>query len=228
MEGSGSGYHTSGLINRVYQLTVVLQSETIKMAINASGRILVAYAATLMVASNLLLSPSNAFAFSPVATKNIIISSRCRLPMRQPLGSLSHKNNYNLISSKLNAREDDEEITMGSSALLGISGLLASTIVLYSESVLFNTGCGLPAGPFGLVGAIEGISYLGVVGLIGFSLYTKIKTGSGLPAGPGGILGAAEGVAYLAALAGILVLISQVTNYGYIPNAVPMEGGMCK
>lgn len=51
--------------------------------------------------------------------------------------------------------------------------------------------------------------------------------GKGLPEGPGKILGAAEGLAYVAVLAGIFVLFSPVTNYGYIPNAVPMEGGMC-
>ena len=54
-----------------------------------------------------------------------------------------------------------------------------------------------------------------------------ILQGKGLPAGPGGILGAAEGLSYLALLAGLLVLFAQVTNYGYIPNAVPVEGGMC-
>ena len=100
--------------------------------------------------------------------------------------------------------------------------------MLYSESVLFRTGCGLPTGPFGMVGATEGISYLGVVVLVGFSLFTKIRTGSGLPSGQSGILGGAEGLAYLALLAGVLVLIAQLTNYGYIPNAVPMEGGMCQ
>ena len=42
-------------------------------------------------------------------------------------------------------------------------------------------------------------------------LYEK---GSGLPAGPGGILGAGEGLAYLAVLAGFLVLVAQVTNFG--------------
>jgi len=99
--------------------------------------------------------------------------------------------------------------------------------MIYSESVLFQTGCGLPAGPAGLVGAAEGVSYLGVVGLVGFSLFTKITTGSGLPPGPRGVLGLAEGLSYLAVLAGIFVLIAQVTNFGYIPNAVPMEGGMC-
>ena len=51
--------------------------------------------------------------------------------------------------------------------------------------------------------------------------------GNGLPSGPGGILGAAEGLSYLALFAGFVVLIAQVNNYGFIPNAVPMEGGMC-
>ena len=100
--------------------------------------------------------------------------------------------------------------------------------MLYSESVLFRTGCGLPAGPYGLIGAVEGVSYLGTTLLVGYSIYTKIKSGSGLPAGPYGVLGAAEGLAYAALLAGLVVLISQVVNYGYIPNAVPMEGGMCQ
>ncbi|KAL3761541.1 hypothetical protein ACHAW5_003089 [Stephanodiscus triporus] len=115
----------------------------------------------------------------------------------------------------------------GATAALGLAGILASATMMYSESALFRTGCGLPAGPFGLVGAAEGVSYLGVVCLVRFSLFTKIRTGTGLPPGPGGILGAAEGLSYLAVLAGIVVLVAQVTNYGYIPNAVPMEGGMC-
>jgi len=101
-------------------------------------------------------------------------------------------------------------------------------VTLYSEYTLKTTGCGLPAGPGGLVGASEGLSYLGVVGISGYSLYTKIKTGSGLPAGPFGVLGAAEGLSFLAIVAGLVVLGFQILDYGYIPNAVPMEGGMCK
>jgi hypothetical protein len=112
--------------------------------------------------------------------------------------------------------------------VLAIAGIGASSIMLYSESVLFQTGCGLPAGPYGLVGAIEGVSYLGTAALLAYSLYTKFQSGKGLPKGPGGALGAAEGLAYIAIFAGFWVLISQVVNYGYIPNAVPMKGGMCQ
>ena len=86
----------------------------------------------------------------------------------------------------------------------------------------------MPAGPFGLVGAVEGVSYLAIVGIIGASVTTKVKTGTGLPAGPYGLLGAAEGLAYLAAVAGLAVLGFQLAEYGYLPNAVPMEGGMCQ
>lgn len=46
--------------------------------------------------------------------------------------------------------------------------------MLWSEYTLKTTGCGLPAGPGGLLGALEGISYLFVVGLVGFSVYTKV------------------------------------------------------
>jgi len=141
----------------------------------------------------------------------------------------------NNVPTKLHAEDPDSNdgadpsisLSDSESALLGVAGIVASGIMIFSESVLFRTGCGLPAGPLGLVGAAEGVSYLGAAGLVGFSIYTKVRTGTGLPAGPGGILGAAEGLSYLALLAGFCVLIAQVTNYGYIPNAVPMEGGMC-
>jgi hypothetical protein len=49
--------------------------------------------------------------------------------------------------------------------------------------------------------AAEGISYLGVYGLVAWSVYTKVSTGSGLPAGPSGLLGAVEGFSYLTVLA---------------------------
>lgn len=109
----------------------------------------------------------------------------------------------------------------------GVLGSAASCVVLWSEFTLKTTGCGLPAGPFGALGALEGISYLTIIGIIGASLSTKLKTGKGLPSGPGGLLGAAEGLSYLAAAVGIVVLGLQINDYGYVPNAVPIEGGKC-
>lgn len=60
--------------------------------------------------------------------------------------------------------------------ILGAVGTIGAVITLYSESVLKSTGCGLPAGPLGLVGLAEGLSYLSVVGIGAFSLYRKVKT----------------------------------------------------
>ena len=56
---------------------------------------------------------------------------------------------------------------------------------------------------------------------------TLCRPSQGLPNGPFGLLGAAEGVCYLAILAGLVVLGFQITDYGYIPNAIPVEGGKC-
>ena len=60
------------------------------------------------------------------------------------------------------------------------------------------------------------------------ALTKKVRTGSGLPAGPYGLLGAAEGLAYIAIVAGLVVLGFQFSDYGYLPNAVPVQGGVCK
>jgi hypothetical protein len=111
--------------------------------------------------------------------------------------------------------------------VLGAVGSVASLVTLYSEYTLKMTGCGLPAGPAGLLGLTEGLSYVSVVGIAAFSAYTKLKQGRGLPAGPGGLLGAAEGLSFVAIAVGLVVLGFQVVDYNYIPNAVPMEGGMC-
>ncbi|GAX86532.1 hypothetical protein CEUSTIGMA_g13939.t1 [Chlamydomonas eustigma] len=116
--------------------------------------------------------------------------------------------------------------TNSTEVLTGVSGV-AVPVMLFSEFTLKTTGCGLPSGPLGLYGAIEGLSYLWVVGLVGYSVYTKTTTGKGLPSGPYGLLGAAEGMSYLAILCGLVVLGFQVTEYGYIPNAIPVEGGKC-
>jgi hypothetical protein len=71
------------------------------------------------------------------------------------------------------------------------------TVCGYSLFVLKTTGSGLPAGFFGLEGALEGVSYLVVTAIFGWSVFTKVRTGSGLDAGPLGLVGAAEGLSFL-------------------------------
>jgi hypothetical protein len=146
-----------------------------------------------------------------------------------------HRGNRRSISRRLNKSSSSavappqmsRTTSESDQIVLGVSGILASAIMLYSEFTLKTTGCGLPAGPLGIWGAAEGISYVGVLALATYSIYTKIRTGSGLPAGPFGLLGAAEGLSFLAIVVGIAVLGFQILDYGYIPNAVPVEGGIC-
>lgn len=105
--------------------------------------------------------------------------------------------------------------------------LPALPIVAYSEFVLFTTGCGLPAGPSGVIGAAEGVSYLVVGALVLASIFSKVTTGKGLPEGPGKLLGAAEGVAFLLAIVGVGVAGFTAYKYGGLPNAVPSAGSRC-
>lgn len=46
------------------------------------------------------------------------------------------------------------------------------------------------------------LAHAQVLGIIGWSIVTKVRTGSGLPAGPSGLLGAVEGFSYLSLLGG--------------------------
>ena len=99
----------------------------------------------------------------------------------------------------------DEDSTVTKAVVA--AGFVANPVVLVSEYFLKTTGEGLPPGPGGLYGATEGVSYLVIVGVVAWSLYTKVKTGSGLP---GNLLGAVEGFSYLSLVAGMLVLADTV------------------
>jgi hypothetical protein len=100
-------------------------------------------------------------------------------------------------------------------------------LLAYSEFKLATSGCGLPPGPGGSLGAAEGLAYLVLGGIVVWSAATKIRTGKGLPAGPGGVLGAVEGVAYLLALVGIAAAGYVAFTYGSLPSAVPLPGSRC-
>ena len=84
---------------------------------------------------------------------------------------------------------------------IAVAGLCTSPIAFWSEYTLATTGAGLQGSD--ILGGLEGISYLVFVGIVAWSLKTKVQTGSGLPAGPNGLIGAAEGVSYLALLGAI-------------------------
>lgn len=118
-------------------------------------------------------------------------------------------------------------LSEGQQTAIAATSIPSLAVVAYSEYTLGMTGCGLPPGPGGLYGAVEGISYLVLAALVALSVYVKVKTGKGLPSGPGGLLGAAEGIAYLLAIAGIVDAVYTVQTFGDLPTAVPTEGSRC-
>ncbi|KAI5684211.1 hypothetical protein M9H77_05439 [Catharanthus roseus] len=121
-------------------------------------------------------------------------------------------------------QSNDDSSDIGIAEKLAIAGGLVSTPVIgWSLYTLKTTGCGLPPGPAGSIGALEGVSYLVVVGIVAWSLYTKSKTGSGLPNGPFGLLGAVEGLSYLSLLAIIVVFGLQFVQQGSIPGPLPSD-----
>jgi hypothetical protein len=99
---------------------------------------------------------------------------------------------YSLTPLRMSGSADDDLSNAKDNSLyqtIGIVGVASNIVCDYSLYVLKTTGSGLPAGPYGLEGGLEGISYLAVVGIFIWSIATKVKTGSGLPAGPLGLLG---------------------------------------
>ena len=164
--------------------------------------------------SLLLLALVPAAAFSTVKPSGL---SRPALMTNLPISSTRAI----IVSSE--ASPPQQQATLAAAVL----GLASQPVMWWSLYTLKTTGCGLPAGPFGLIGAAEGISYLVVIGFVAAALLSKITSGKGLPAGPGGLLGAAEGLSFLTAIAGLAVLGFQLADYGYVPEAVPIEGGIC-
>lgn len=107
------------------------------------------------------------------------------------------------------------------------TGLVAQPIVWFSLYLVATTGAGLPAGPWGLMGALEGVSYLVVVGFVAVSVYRRIITigsspNSNPPTRKNGRMELAERLAYLTLVAGLLALSSLVADQGCVPNAKPI------
>ncbi|KAM3238747.1 hypothetical protein BC332_10545 [Capsicum chinense] len=150
-------------------------------------------------------------------------SPKCLLPSQK-----HHPNNPKPTNSqtKLKIQCMTKQTTESSTPIekLAIaSGLISTPVIGWSLYTLKTTGCGLPPGPGGSIGALEGVSYLVVFGIVGWSLYTKSKTGSGLPNGPFGLLGAVEGLSYLSLLAILVVFGLQFLDQGSIPGPLPTD-----
>lgn len=127
------------------------------------------------------------------------------------------------------AKESSDDNSSGGTGITEIAaiagGLVSTPVIGWSLYTLKTTGCGLPPGPGGSIGALEGVSYLVAVGIVAWSAFTKAKTGSGLPNGPFGLLGAVEGLSYLSLLAIVVVFGLQFVEQGSIPG--PLPGDQC-
>ena len=145
------------------------------------------------------------FAFAPVSTRRTCSLSATRRPSRVVLAAAA-----------------DEPPPSGIATAAASAGLVANPIMWVSLWCVSATGRGLPAGPFGALGALEGVSYLVVVGFVAASLYQKASTGAGLPAGPKGLLGAAEGLSFLSVVVGLGVLAKLAGQSACVPNALPL------
>lgn len=108
----------------------------------------------------------------------------------------------------------------------GAVGTAANLFTDFSLETLRQTGCGLPAGFLGLVGAVEGISYLTVVWIFTWSLLTYVRTGEGLPAGPRGLLGLSEGLTYLTVVFGVFVGVVNFFTWGFVSSPTDFCPGL--
>eukprot|EP00980_Cylindrotheca_fusiformis_P031151 scaffold25895_cov108-Cylindrotheca_fusiformis.AAC.4 len=130
-----------------------------------------------------------------------------------------NNNNSNGDISK-NAEDDD-------SIILGVSGLVAQPIVWVSLYFVATTGAGLPSGPFGLIGALEGISYLAVVALVSKSIGRRVmgderRRSSGSIDGEASLLRLSEQVSWFTLFIALLALLGLVVEQGCVPNAKPI------
>ena len=96
-------------------------------------------------------------------------SSLC--PFRRPMipkSTFSFKkpsNQFTRVIGKVHVKDEAETLGLiGMAATVG--GLIVNVVVGWSLYTLKTTGCGLPPSPSGSLGALEGISFLVVFGLI--------------------------------------------------------------
>ncbi len=128
------------------------------------------------------------------------------------LHQVESQSNYQRHLTHLYMGESEDENSLDN--ILGSVGAIAQPVVWVSLYFVATTGAGLPAGPFGLLGAVEGLAYLSVVGLVTRRIFVSGKTR--------GILGTAENLSLLTLGASFLVLASLIVKQGCIPNAKPL------
>lgn len=121
---------------------------------------------------------------------------------------------------QLQLKLDNDDPEPKTYSLVSAVGVGAQPIVWISLATVATTGAGLPPGPFGLLGALEGVSYLIMLALVGKVVYKNV-------AGDGDATSSnstefAERLAILSLALGLFVLASLVGKQGCVPNAKPI------
>lgn len=118
-----------------------------------------------------------------------------------------------------NGSESEDSV----STIFGVSGIIAQPIVWISLYFVATTGGGLPAGPFGLIGGLEGLAYVAVVVLAAASIGKKVMgvESSSSSSGYSPIV-LAERISFVTLVLALLTLMSLVVQQGCVPNAKPI------
>lgn len=121
---------------------------------------------------------------------------------------------------RLQLKLDNDNSEPNTYSLVSAVGVGAQPIVWISLVTVATTGAGLPPGPYGLLGALEGVSYLIMLALVGKVVYLNV-------AGDGDVASSnstefAERLAILSLALGLFVLASLVEKQGCVPNAKPI------
>jgi len=214
---------------------------------NATGRILIGFAilsmAGLLVGVESFLPTSPSPSPSAATTRTTNHYHHRDLPMdRHHCGHhaqvQAQRQHHRHPSSRMileNSSEDDDNgegpDTGTGGVLLESIGLVSHPVVWISLYVLATTGHGLPAGPGGSIGALEGIAYLVVVALsilpASWTDDTEVdgddQDDSGGDSRSGSLLPiSARTLSRITIGLGLLVLAGVATGKGCVPNAKPI------
>lgn len=147
-------------------------------------------------------------------------ASRRQVDRRRWLKTKQHQQHTNILSGDIRQAMTlgDNDSERNESPLLSVVSL---GIVWVSLATVATTGAGLPPGPFGILGALEGVSYLIMLALVGKFAYRNIAEADEADLKSGvGIL--AERLAIFTLALSLLVLASLVVRQGCVPNATPI------
>ncbi|CAB9517716.1 expressed unknown protein [Seminavis robusta] len=115
-------------------------------------------------------------------------------------------------------RANNDDGSLSTSSVTTAIGAACQPVVWVSLYSVATTRAGLPAGPFGLVGAVEGLSYLVVVGLALSYMFSPSKEENDAKTTTITV----EQVSLGTVTVGLLTLAWLVADQGCVPNAKPI------